>query len=88
MKKIKITKKPKTFLYLAGLSIAVFIFSVVLHNFFYALGVVTRHRPIFPYVFEALHVLFFFVAVPIAPLGFIIGILGAIILFIKSKINI
>jgi len=87
VKKCNFKKTPKSYLALSGISIAIFVISVVLHNFFYALGIITRHKPVFRFVFKALHVFFFLVSVPVAPLLFIVRILGAVILFIKKLLK-
>jgi len=58
---------------------------VVLHNFLYAAAEVTKEIAVLPYIFEALHILFFFVAVLVCPAGFLVGVLGSIVLFVKEK---
>jgi len=84
---IGVIKQKKTllikFLLLTGLSAVSFFAGTVLHNVFYALG--TLNIPVLTYLFEGLHILFFFVAIPIAPLGFLIGMIGSIVLFIKGN---
>ena len=76
-------KKLKLFLMLTGISaIAPFIFSI-LHNLFYALAIAFENLK---YLFEALHVTCFIISIIIAPIAFIVGIVGSIILF-KNKIK-
>ena len=68
----------KKYLLLAGFSaVGIFIF-VVLHNMFYALGVVAEGIKTLKILAEALHVAFFFLALIVAPVGFLTGIIGGI----------
>lgn len=68
----------KKYLLLAGFSaVGIFIF-VVLHNMFYALGVVAEDIKTLKILAEALHVVFFFLALIVAPVGFLTGIIGGI----------
>ena len=78
--------KLRKFLILTGASAAGFFICILLHNAFYALAVIFQHITIIKYLMEALHVFFFFLAIPICPLGFLIGIAGSIGGFFK-KIN-
>ena len=64
-------KMLKIFLMVAGISLAVFILSVFLHN---ALsGLFKIEEPVF-----------FFIAVFIAPLGFAVGLIGSLVIFIQG----
>jgi hypothetical protein len=88
MKKLKkIKKTTKNYLALSGISVLVFIVSVLLHNFYYALAIISQNKPILSYVFEILQTLFFLIAVPIAPLVFSVGILGAASLTIQKLLK-
>lgn len=63
----------KLFLTITGLSaVAPLLFSI-LHNVFYGLG------------FETLHATFFIISILIAPITFIIGVIGSIILFRREQ---
>ena len=64
-------KMLKTFLLVAGISLGVFIISVFLHN---AIGG----------LFEIEEPVFFFISVFIAPLGFVVGIIGSLVIFIQG----
>jgi len=64
-------KMLKTFLMVAGISLAVFILSVFLHN---ALSV----------LFNVEEPVFFSIAVFIAPLAFVVGIIGSLVIFVKG----
>lgn len=82
--KQKIKGKLKTFLILTGVSaICPLVFSI-LHNFFYALGMISSHIPVLKYLMEFLHVAAFLIAIPISPIGFLIGAIGSIVLFTKK----
>jgi hypothetical protein len=75
-------RKLKLFLMLTGISaISPFVFSI-LHNLFYGLSIAFEN---FKYLFEALHVASFIISLIVAPLAFIIGVIGSIILFNKKK---
>lgn len=66
-------------------SIAVFFISVVLHNLLYAAHILTAHIPVLAFLTETLHILFFFIAIPLCPLVLIAGITGIIVLFFKKN---
>jgi len=84
--KTKIKGKYGKFLILTGASAAGFFISVLLHNFLYGLGVITRNIAILHYLFEFLHTAFFITAIFICPLGFLVGVMGsAVMLFKKEK---
>lgn len=70
--------KLKLFLILTGISATILLPFAILHNLFYGLAIAFEN---FKYLFEALHVASFIVATAIAPLTFIVGIVGSIILF-------
>jgi len=65
---------------LTGASSAGFFLFVLLHNAFYALNVVSNHIPVLGPLTEFLHAAFFFMAVPICPLGFLVGLVGTIVI--------
>ena len=83
--KEKIEGVLQKFLILAGASAAGFFVCVLLHNFLYALNVITSDIIILRYLTEILHVTFFLIAVFVCPLGFLIGALGSIIILVKKK---
>jgi len=74
----------KKLLILTGSSGAGFFIFVILHNLFYALGIITSHIIILKYLMEFLHVVFFLVAVIVCPLGFLVGTIGSIVQFFKG----
>jgi len=76
----------KKFLILTGSSAAGFFVFVFLHNMFYGLAIITNQIPILSFIMEILHIAFFIIAIFICPLGFMIGAIGSIIIFIKSGI--
>jgi len=74
--------KLKLFLMLTGISaISPLIFSI-LHNVFYGLAITFKDLN---YLFEALHVISFITSMIIAPVGFIVGVVGSFILLKKQK---
>lgn len=83
--KEKVRGTLKKFLLLTGISSAGFFVSVFLHNFFYGLGMVVGHITILRYLMEILHVSFFIIAIFVCPIGFLIGIVGSIVLFAKKR---
>jgi hypothetical protein len=68
------TKRLKTLLLVAGISLGAFIVSVFLHNALSAL-------------FEIEEPVFFTIAVIIAPLGLAVGVVGSLVLFIKGLLS-
>jgi len=82
----KIKGKLKKFLLLTGISAAGFFVCVFLHNGFYALGIICEQIVVLRYLMEALHIIFFLAAIFACPLGFLIGLVGSVTLFIKRKV--
>ncbi len=76
----------KRFLILTGSSATGFFVFIFLHNMFYGLAIMTNQIPILSFVIEILHIAFFIIAIFVCPLGFMIGAIGSIIIFIKSGI--
>ena len=64
-----------------GISAVAPLVSTILHNLFYALSITFEN---FKYLFEALHATFFIIAIIIAPIIFIAGVIGSIIFFNKK----
>jgi hypothetical protein len=82
----KIKKKLKIFLSLTGLSASSFLVGVILHNFLYALAtIVPENLVLLKGLAEAIHVLFFLIAIIGCPIVFLIGMIGTIILLAKKK---
>ncbi len=75
----------KKFLILTGASASGFFISVILHNLFYAIGVLTNHILVLKYLMEFLNIAFFLIGIFICPLGFLIGAIGTITLLIKQR---
>ena len=69
--------KLKLFLMLTGISAIAPLPFTILHNLFYGLATVFEN---FKYLFEALHAGFFIISIIIAPIVFIIGIMGSFFL--------
>jgi hypothetical protein len=83
--KQRVTGTLKRFLILTGGSATGFFVFVFLHNMFYGLAVITNQIPILSFVMEILHIAFFIIAIFVCPLGFVIGIIGTIAVFIKKR---
>lgn len=76
--------KLKKFLLLTGASAAGFFVFVILHNVFYAINFLTKDIFILNYLMQGLYVLFFFIAVPICPIVFLIGLIGSVRLLMRK----
>lgn len=83
--KEKVGGKLKKFLLLTGASATGFFVFVFLHNAFYALATITSHIIVLNYSMEALHMVFFVIAIPVCPLGFLVGLVGTIVLLIRQR---
>ena len=70
--------KLKVFLMLTGISAIAPLICSILHNVFYALAIAFENLK---FLFEILHVSSFIISIIIAPIIFIIGAIGSIILF-------
>ena len=84
-RKRKVEGRLLKFLLLSGLSASGFLSGVVLHNFFYALGVLFSEIMILRFLAEAIHILFFLGSVFVAPLGFLVGTAGSVFLLLKRR---
>ncbi|MBA7636718.1 hypothetical protein ES703_44339 [subsurface metagenome] len=82
--KSKIGGRLKKFLLITGASAAGFFLSVLLHNFFYALGVIASQIAVLNYLMKALHVVFFYIAIFVCPIVFLVGMIGSIVLLVKK----
>ena len=81
----KIEGKLKKLLMLTGASAVGFFVFVLLHNIFYALAQVTSHISILNYLMKAFEVIFFLIAIFACPIGFVIGVIGTIVMFKKKR---
>ena len=81
----KIEGTLKKFLILTGASSAGFFISVFLHNAFYALGIIASQIIVLRYLMEALNVAFFIIATLVCPLGFLVGVVGSIVMLVKKR---
>jgi len=83
--KQKIKGRLKMFLILTGVStICPLIFSI-LHNLFYALAIITSHIIVLGYLMELLDAVSFFISLIIAPVGFLVGVIGSLVLLAKKR---
>ena len=81
----KVEGKLKKFLMLTGASAAGFFVFALLHNIFYGLEQVTGHITILSYLIKAFEVIFFLIAILACPIGFLIGVIGTIVMFSKKR---
>ena len=81
----KVEGKLKKLLILTGASAAGLFVFALLHNIFYALGQVTSHITILSYLMKAFEVIFFLTAIFASPIGFLIGVIGTIVMFNKKR---
>jgi len=78
-------KKLKRFFILTGLAAASFFTSVFLHNLFYALNIVSGKIVGLNYLTNVLSVAFFLIGIFICPLGFLVGLIGSLVLLTKRN---
>ncbi len=84
-KKSKIKGKLRVFLMLIGISAIGPFIGAILHNFFYALGIYFKDIIFVKNIMQILGVIFFLLALIGFPILFLVGMVGAIILFYKKK---
>jgi hypothetical protein len=82
--KQKVRGRLKKLLLIVGFSAVGIFVGIVLHNLLYALAEIITRPPLLHTLLEALHIVFFFVAIIIAPLGFIIAAFLTLRLFITK----
>jgi len=83
--KKKVKGKLKVFLMLTGISSVGFFVCILLHNFLYALSILSSQIVVLKYLFEILHVAFFIVGTLGCPIVFLVGIIGSIVLLVKKR---
>ena len=72
-------RKTKSFLILLAASVIAFFVFVLLHNAFYALTILANHIAALSHLMEALHVVFFIIAIFLCPATFLVGAVGSIV---------
>jgi len=77
--------KLRKYLLLTGVSAISFFIFVFLHNVFYGLGKITANIILLKNLMEILHVISFIIALLVCPLMFLIGSIGSVIIFIKTR---
>ena len=83
-KKQKLKKQLKKHLLLTGYSIIAMMASIFLHNIFYALAILSENMIFIKTIMEGLHVIFFIISIPIAPIVFIYSAIRTILLLVKK----
>jgi len=80
------TRKPlRKFLILTGLSSSGFFVSILLHNFIYGLFIYLFGSDFWQRIGLGDEPIFFIIAIIICPIGFLIGIIGSIVMFVKKN---
>jgi len=77
----------RKFLILAGLSFGGFFVSVLLHNLVYGLFIILFGPDFWDRIGLRDEPFFFLLAVIVCPIGFLIGAIGSVVLFVKEKIG-
>jgi hypothetical protein len=83
--KQKVEGKLKFFLILTGASAAAFVASVLLHNFIYGLFIFLLGPDFWVKIGLKDEPVFFFIAVLVCPIAFLVGAVGSIVLLIKRR---
>lgn len=81
----KIHEKFRRFIIVTGASSSGFLVFVLLHNFFYALEIVTKRYYLISSFLGFLNAVFFVIAIFVCPLAFVTGVTGSIICFKKRE---
>jgi hypothetical protein len=81
----KVSGRLKGFLLLTGASAAGYFIFVLLHNAFYALGTISGDLSIIGPLVDFLDAAFFFMAILVCPLGFLVGAIGSVVLLLKKS---
>ena len=75
----KVEKKFQGFLILTGASATGFFAFVILHNAFYALGLIIGQVFFLSYLIESLQIASFLIAIFVCPIAFLVGVIGSIV---------
>ncbi len=82
--KEKMGEKLRKSLILTGASATSFFIFIFLHNVFYALGMAVKDIAVLNYLVEIFHIAFFLITVFVCPMGFLIGAISSMVLFVKK----
>ena len=75
----------RAFLLVAGVSLAVFIISIFLHNVIYGVLAYWFGADFWDRIGLADEPFFFILAIIVCPIGFLVGVVGSVVLFIKRR---
>ncbi|MEN8186372.1 MAG: hypothetical protein ABFR05_04520 [Bacteroidota bacterium] len=78
-------RKIKNYMILLVISVVGFMISVLLYNLFYAVTHKFEENTVFFFIFELMHVFFFLLGVLVFPVTAAVGIVGAILFYIRSE---
>lgn len=81
----RLPPKLRTFLILTGAASSTAVIGAILHNVFYAIGIVARGWPVIEAITAGLEVAFFLAAVIGCPALFVIGAVGSIVNLIRGR---
>jgi len=83
--KSKIERKQKVFLILTGAAPTIFLLCVILHNFVYGLFIYLFGEGFWDTIGLKDEPFFFFIAIFISPILFLVGMIGSLVMFIKKR---
>ena len=78
-------RRVKPFVWLLVGSLVLFPVAALLHNLLYALGEMSADAPLLRGTFEGLHVGFFLAAIFLAPAGVLVGAVGSLVTWGRSR---
>ena len=78
-------RRLRTFLILLGAGVIGFVLFAVLHNLFYALGIMAKDVAVLPQLLEFLHAAFFLIAIMVCPPAALIGAVGSVVVAVMNK---
>ncbi len=81
----KPNKRLKLFLTLTGFSAIAPLIFTLLHNFFYAMAILSENIILLPQLFEILHATSFIISLLVAPIVFVVSLICSIIYLSKIK---
>jgi hypothetical protein len=80
-------REAKKYLFLGGASLIGFLIFVILHNLFYALGEKYADVVVLGQLLEGLSVVSFLAAILVCPPGFLVGAMGAVVIYLREKLT-
>ena len=78
-------RRARNFEILLGAGVIGFVLFAVLHNVFYALGIMAKDVAVLPQLLEFLHAAFFLIAIMVCPPAALIGAVGRVVVAVMNK---